>query len=164
MTNERSFIFLSFSCIHVYTRRRMEEKLSSYEMMATYRGRSISDQLVHYHDQQRLIELGSWMDLWAKDSLAPLPFPCSATPKHDSLTSNLSEFRGSVTLDTGDREPASKTLNTQWVETVCRRRVHFIQKIHLSHERESGGSEQASESVSAAEGASEASCLEQENE
>ena len=52
----------------------------------------------------------------------------------------------------------------QWVETVCRRRVHFIPKKPLSHERGSERSEPASERVSAAEGASEASTPEPAND
>ena len=43
----------------------------------------------------------------------------------------------------------------QWVETICRRRVHFIQKTSFPR---------ASERVSAAEGASEASTPEPAND
>ena len=45
----------------------------------------------------------------------------------------------------------------QWVETVCRRRVHFIQKKTLSHKLGNERNEQASKQMKAVEGASKAS-------
>ena len=51
----------------------------------------------------------------------------------------------------------------QWVETAWDRRVHFIQKKHLSHERGSKRSEQTSKRVSAVEGGSKVSSPEQAN-